>query len=289
MTVKELPSTESNTLVENIRPFVDLLQSSQTLVLSGAGISTESGIPDYRGTQSVSNTQKKIYYREFLLQAKVRQRYWARSLFGWQNMSSSVPNSGHQALSQLESDGFITGILTQNVDGLHQVAGSKNVLELHGNLSFVKCLKCGVDETRVNLQRRLVKLNPHIQLDWVNIYPDGDAEVAEDSTDNFNVPGCLQCGGLLKPEVVFFGENVPKGKVDFALEMLEQAGSLLVVGTSLTVFSGYRFVSRARKAGKPIGIINMGSTRGDSDALIRLHAPLGKTLTELALLCSNNR
>ena len=197
-------------------------------------------------------------------------------------MQRAQPNAGHEALARLETTGSVTGILTQNVDGLHQAAGSREVLELHGSLARVRCLACGQLETRTRVQRRMAHLNPEFEAQSVVLAPDGDADVAQTLIDGFEVPSCLRCRGTLKPDVVFFGENVPGERVARAWALFEQAEVLLVVGSSLTVFSGYRFVARAAKEGKPVAIVNRGPTRGDAKATVRVDAPLGEVLPYLA-------
>ncbi len=257
------------------------------LVLSGAGISTESGIPDYRGPESSKKPRNPMRYQQFVGSEAARQRYWARSFRGWQRVYKARPNAGHKALAQLETrlqsregHGF-TGLITQNVDGLHQAAGSRNVLELHGSLAAVRCLGCRGVESRRKLQERMRAANPALHVSATDIAPDGDAEVSEAAIRHFNVPACSRCGGVLKPDVVFFGENVPKARVLRAWTMYEQADVLLVVGSSLTVFSGYRFVARAAKENKPVVIINAGPTRGDKDACLCVDARLGEVLPGL--------
>ena len=261
------------------------LQRRRVLVLSGAGISTESGIPDYRGPESSKKPRNPMRYQQFVGSEAARQRYWARSFRGWQRVHKAQPNAGHRALAQLETSlresRSFTGLITQNVDGLHQAAGSRNVLELHGSLAAVRCLSCRGVESRRKLQERMRLANPALHVRASEIAPDGDAEVSEEAMRRFNVPACLYCGGVLKPDVVFFGENVPKERVARAWTMFEQAEVLLVVGSSLTVFSGYRFVARAAKENKPVVIINAGPTRGDKDACLCVDAKLGEVLPSL--------
>lgn len=261
-----------------------LLEGRRVLVLSGAGLSTESGIPDYRGPETISQARNPMRYQEFVGDAAARQRYWARSFRGWSNVERALPNRGHDALARLEKSGVVTGVITQNVDSLHTKAGSRKVLELHGGLAMVRCLECGREEPRLRLQRRLVHLNPDIETYAVDIAPDGDAEIPQRLIEAFRVPSCLGCGGVLKPDVVFFGENVPKARVERAWHMLEAAETLLVAGSSLTVFSGYRFVAAAVRTGKPVAIVNLGETRGDKDAALKVAGPLGEVLPALAEL-----
>lgn len=265
----------------------ELLRTHRGIVLSGAGISTESGIPDYRGPSSAKRRPARpILYREFMGDPSARSRYWARSLIGWPRMSRVEPNKGHLALAALEAAGTIGGIITQNVDGLHQAAGSEEVLELHGALSEVRCTSCGSYESRYAFQSRLVHLNPGFEVSKVELAPDGDAELAPEATRSFRVPACLRCTGVLRPNVVFFGENVPSQRVELAFTRLERAEMLLVVGSSLTVYSGFRFVRRAAQEGKPVAIVNLGETRGDSLANIRIEGATGETLSRLLELLS---
>ena len=279
-----LLTPNTSALHDGVQHLAVLLSNRRVLVLSGAGVSTESGIPDYRGPQSIKKPRNPMRYKEFVGGAEARRRYWARSFRGWLAVHRAAPNGGHRALAGMEARGAVGGVITQNVDGLHQGAGSRNVLELHGSLAAVKCLECGARESRRKLQARMLSLNPAFETQGVEITPDGDAEIPQRLIDGFEVPGCLRCGGVLKPDVVFFGENVPKERVLRAYEMLARADALLVVGSSLTVFSGYRFVARATQEGKPVAIINQGPTRGDGDAVLKVEAPLGEVLPALAAL-----
>jgi NAD-dependent SIR2 family protein deacetylase len=251
------------------------------MVLSGAGLSTESGIPDYRGPSSRRRTRGPIRYQEFIGSAETRRRYWARSAIGWSQVGAAAPNAGHEAVAALEERGFVNGVVTQNVDGLHQAAGSRRVVELHGALRRVICLDCGATESRTDLQDRMVSLNPGWLALGARALPDGDAELPADIARRFVVPTCLACAGVLKPDVVFFGENVPRIRVDDAFALLAAADALFVVGSSLTVFSGFRFVRQAAADGKPVAIVNVGSTRGDELAAVRFEARLGDVLPEL--------
>lgn len=265
-----------------VEALVTLLRDRRPLFLSGAGISTESGIPDYRSPERLKKPRQPMRYQAFVGSAGARQRYWARSLAGWSVVSRAKPNRAHVALVNLEQKGALTGLITQNVDGLHTSAGSKDVLELHGGLARVLCLSCGAVEPRHRIQRRMLHLNPDFEVRLTNVAPDGDADLAQTLLDGFEVPACLRCGGVLKPDVVFFGENVPKNRVERAWKMLDAADALVVVGSSLTVFSGYRFVAKAAKEGKPVAIINRGPTRGDKDADLRVEANVGELLPNLA-------
>jgi NAD+-dependent protein deacetylase sirtuin 4 len=255
-----------------------LLSGVRAVALTGAGISTESGIPDYRGEGTRARAKSPIQHREFVGKPEVRARYWARSLAGFERFAAAEPNVAHHALADLESAGLLTGVVTQNVDELHQRAGSREVVELHGTLSMVKCLTCDRRETRRDLQTRLravTTVDPPLQL-----APDGDAEVPVPL--GFQAPGCLACGGILKPTVVFFGDNVPKPVVEAAFAMVDAAECLLVLGTSLAVFSGYRFLLRARERRIPIVAVNLGSMRGSELCDVYLSQRLGEALPSLA-------
>ena len=260
------------------------LRGRRVLVLGGAGVSTESGIPDYRGPESRKTPRNPMRFQQFVGSEAARQRYWARSFVGWRRIADAAPNAGHRALAGLEAGGQLTGLITQNVDGLHQAAGSRRVLELHGSLAAVRCLGCSALSSRRLLQRQLAALNPGAAARPLELAPDGDAELGADVERAFVVPPCAACGGVLKPDVVFFGENVPKARVLRAYALLAQAELLLVVGSSLTVFSGYRFVVQATKEGKPVVILNQGETRGDAHAALKLSERLGELLPALTEL-----
>ena len=261
----------------------EFLAPGGVAVLSGAGISTESGIPDYRGPTGALRRHTPMTYGLFVGDPVARHRYWARSFVGWRQIAQAAPNPGHRAVAALEAHGFLDGIVTQNVDGLHQAAGARHVVELHGGLDRVICRNCGAETSRSALDRRLREANPHwtAQVDEIN--PDGDAELPDEALDGFTMVDCAVCGGgPLKPDVVFFGENVPRERVERCLAMVEAARGLLVLGSSLTVMSGYRFLLRARDAGIPVAIVNQGPTRGDHLAALRLDAPLGQVLPATA-------
>lgn len=251
------------------------------VALTGAGCSTESGIPDYRGPETARRARNPIQYHEFVCSAGVRQRYWARSFVGWPRMADARPNPAHESLAALEQAGLLRGIITQNVDRLHHSAGSQRVVELHGALAEVRCMDCSHVESRHSLQARLAALNPGWAAHGVEQAPDGDAELAGEMVQRFRVPGCVACGGPLKPHVVFFGENVPRPVVDRAWALLDEAEVLLVVGSSLTVFSGFRFVRRAAERKLPVAIVNLGPTRGDTLAQLRVDAQAGRLLPRL--------
>jgi NAD-dependent SIR2 family protein deacetylase len=260
---------------------VDLIGDGDVVILSGAGLSTESGIPDYRGESGRRRRAEPMTYQTFVGSAAARRRYWARSHLGWRHVAQAIPNSGHRAVAELQRRGLIAGIITQNVDGLHQAAGAQQVIELHGSLGRVTCLSCAERTSRQLLHERLRAANPDWHPRAGAINPDGDAVLADDQIDGFHIADCHSCGGLLKPDVIFFGENVPRPRVQVCYELTERANTLLVLGSSLTVMSGYRFVRHATKFAIPVAIINQGSTRGDTDALLTLDTPLGPTLTGL--------
>ena len=274
-------SESSEVATDGLERLAWLLEAGRVLVLSGAGLSTESGIPDYRGPESARRPRTPVTYQQFVGSAAVRQRYWARSVIGWPAMREKRPNRGHAALARLAAAGLLVGTITQNVDGLHQAAGSQEVVELHGALREVRCLGCGVRSARDLLQERLVALNPGF-IREATIAPDGDADLSQAQIDGFQIAPCEACGGLLKPDVVFFGENVPPPRVELTWRMLEAAEVLLVVGSSLYVRSGYRLVEAAARAGKPVAIVNDGETRGDNDATLRISGRLGEVLPALA-------
>lgn len=282
MTDDTLAPYQAHAPAAEIARLIDMLHGRRATVLSGAGVSTESGIPDYRGPTGSLRTRRPIQYREFIASAEARQRYWARSTIGWPRMKEVHPNAGHDAIARLQHAGVVRDIITQNVDGLHQAAGARDVVELHGSLAEVVCLECGRIESRENLQERMLEANPRWLTLTAEIAPDGDAEIPRDLTGSFHVPACLNCGGVLKPHLVFFGENVPPGRVEAAMAAVDAGELLWVVGSSLTVWSGFRFAKRAAAAGTPIVITNMGQTRGDDLATLRIDAPLGKLLSRVA-------
>ncbi len=268
----------------------DFLAASKRLViLTGAGCSTESGIPDYRSPGGAWTRHKPIYYGAFVRSEEVRRFYWARSFRGWPRFAAAQPNAAHRALAQLESLGRANFLITQNVDDLHQEAGSRRVVQLHGRNRLVVCLDCGMEFPRAEVQERLAALNAawlasapwaHLSADEADFAPDGDANVARELVGDFRVPPCQRCGGVLKPAVIFFGESVPAQKVAVASERVDDAGALLVVGSSLTVWSGFRFVKRAADRGIPIAIVNIGPTRGDDLAAIKIDGRCGDVLAE---------
>ena len=254
------------------------------LVLSGAGLSTESGIPDYRGPTGKIRESAPVQHRDFISSAEARTRYWARSTVGWPHVRSAQPNRGHRAVAALEAAGLLIGVVTQNVDGLHQAAGSVNVLELHGSLHSVVCLGCGAICPRDQVQRAILRDNQGWHLLSARKTPDGDAVLPRTLIDTFVRPVCSVCGSDLKPDVVFFGDSVPADTIQGAWRMFEKARVLLVLGSSLTVYSGFRFAERASRQQIPVAIVNMGPTRADSIAAIKIEAALGETLSRL---CDN--
>jgi NAD-dependent deacetylase sirtuin 4 len=263
-------------------PLVDLLAGRRFVVLTGAGCSTESGIPDYRGGGR-TGPRNPIQHAAFLQRREVRQRYWARATIGWARFRSAEPNAAHRALAALEAAGPLAGVITQNVDRLHQRAGSRRVVELHGALATVLCLGCGAGEGRDGVQARLLEANPG----WLEtasetqLRPDGDSELPGDLVAAFAVVGCRVCGGELKPDLVFFGGTVAEPTLAAAWELFGRAEALLVVGSSLTVYSGFRFVRRASELELPIALVNQGPTRADDLAHIKISAAASEILTDL--------
>jgi NAD-dependent deacetylase sirtuin 4 len=260
---------------------VELLADGRVVALTGAGCSTESGIPDYRGAGRPAKSRAPIQNDAFMRRPEVRQRYWARSTIGWARFSRARPNQAHHALAALESAGHLTGVITQNVDRLHHQAGSQRVVELHGALAEVRCLDCGALEARAELQDRLLAVNPG----WLDragaLNPDGDADLAQSAVATFEVVGCARCGGTLKPDVVFFGGTVGEETMTRAWSLFEEAAALLVVGSSLTVYSGFRFARRAAERGLPIAVVNLGPTRADDLAHARVEALAGEVLPRI--------
>jgi NAD-dependent SIR2 family protein deacetylase len=259
----------------------DLIAAGGVVVLSGAGLSTESGIPDYRGPDGTLTRRTPMTYQAFTRDPVARHRYWARSHVGWRVMARAWPNAGHRAVARLERLGLLTGVVTQNVDGLHQAAGSRKVIELHGGIDRVVCLDCGQPSSREVLDRRLRQVNPHFEARFSAVNPDGDVDLPAHLVADFRMVSCEGCRGTLKPDVVFFGETVPAERVQACFSLVERARALLVLGSSLTVMSGRRFVLRAAKLGIPVAIINRGATRGDAHASLTIDAPLGVALPDL--------
>ncbi len=266
----------------DLRPVAEMVAGGGVVVLSGAGISTESGIPDYRGESGSLRTHTPMTYGDFVASESGRRRYWARSHLGWRTIARAAPNDGHRAVAALQARGYLSGVITQNVDGLHQAAGARDVIELHGNLDRVICLNCRTTSAREALARRLRLANAEFEGEATRINPDGDVELPDAVVQTFHVVSCEACTtGVLKPDVVFFGENVPKPRVERCYRLIDDAEAVLVLGSSLTVMSGFRFVRHAAKAGKPVLIINQGVTRGDPYAVHRVNLPLGQALADL--------
>ena len=272
---------------------VDLVSGGGVLVLSGAGLSTESGIPDYRGPDGTRRVQP-MTFGEFKGSSEARRRYWARSFIGWQRFKAARPNEGHRVVTDLQQAGYVGPVITQNVDGLHQASGAHDVVELHGSLERAVCLTCGEMTTRLGLHERMTEANPgfmerfaeaaaRVGSQWgEQVRPDGDIVLADELVDSFHTPRCLVCGNdTVKPDVVFFGESVPKAVVDRCFGLVDEAGAVLVLGSSLSVMSGYRFVRHAHQRGIPVAIVTRSATRGDAEATLRVHAPLGPTLVRL--------
>jgi NAD-dependent SIR2 family protein deacetylase len=266
---------------EAVATLATLLRGRPLAVLTGAGCSTESGIPDYRGPETARRARNPIQGREFHRSPDVRRRYWARAVVGWERFSRARPNAGHLALAALEARGALTGLITQNVDGLHQAAGSRRVVDLHGRLSEVVCLACGAVAPRAALHARLLGANPGWLRLAAEVAPDGDADLPDEHVAAFRVVDCDACAGPLKPRVVFFGENVARPVVDAAFAMLDAAEALLVVGSSLAVFSGYRFVLRAAQRAIPTAMINLGAARGEELCALRIEGKAGEVLPAL--------
>jgi len=249
-------------------------------VLTGAGCSTASGIPDYRDETGAWKHRPPVLYAEFVASAAVRRRYWARALVGWRRIAEARPNAAHRAMAVLEARGVVGCVVTQNVDGLHQRAGARNVIDLHGRLDRVVCLACGASLSRDDVQSLLAAWNPSFAKLGAGEAPDGDARL-EGPFDDLRVPDCPACGGVLKPDVVFFGENVPRPRVEAAEAALQAADAMLVVGSSLMVFSGYRFAQGARRLGKPVAAVNRGRTRADDLLALKIEDDCGMALQAL--------
>jgi NAD-dependent SIR2 family protein deacetylase len=262
-----------------LQDFIDRHKS--LLVLTGAGCSTNSGIPDYRATDGAWKRAQPMTFQAFMGSEYARRRYWARSMVGWRRIDAARPNEAHAALARLEALGRCKLLLTQNVDGLHQRAGHRRVVDLHGRLDEVRCIGCGVTIPRDEVQALLVELNPA----WAGLAgahaPDGDSDLDTDDFSSFVVPGCRDCGGVLKPDVVFFGENVPRSRLEEAFAALDRADAILVVGSSLMVYSGFRFVQAAAEASKPVAAVNLGRTRADDLLALKVEADCAVALSFL--------
>lgn len=269
--------------VEEVSRLADFLTRYPRLaVLTGAGVSTDSGIPDYRDASGAWKCSPPMQHQLFMSSHAARQRYWARALVGFRTLHRARPGIAHTALAQLEAAGLVAGVITQNVDGLHQKAGSRRVIDLHGRAERVRCMQCGVLRMRHDLHDELAECNPHWLSREAAARPDGDADLEADFSA-FRVPGCRRCGrGIWKPDVVFFGDNVPGERVARATAMVDEAGALLVVGSSLMVYSGYRFARQASRASKPIACLNLGHTRADALYSLKVEASVGEALNALA-------
>ncbi|MFI7599507.1 NAD-dependent protein deacetylase [Actinoplanes sp. NPDC049681] len=267
--------------VERVDELAGWVGDGGVVVLSGAGLSTESGIPDYRGPSGAARRATPMTYQAFTRDPVARRRYWARSHLGWRTIGDARPNGGHRAVARLQELGRLDGLITQNVDGLHQAGGAHGVVELHGNLARVICLDCGHRTDRAELEERLDAANPGFAAAVSAVNPDGDVEIDDAELDGFTVVDCQACGGMLKPDVVYFGETVPPERVSRSFELVAGARTLLVLGSSLTVMSGRRFVLRAAKDGIRVAIVNQGVTRGEPYAQLVVDAPLGRVLPEI--------
>ncbi|MEP7178121.1 MAG: NAD-dependent protein deacetylase [Pseudonocardiales bacterium] len=266
-----------------LREFIDAADARRILILSGAGLSTESGIPDYRGPSGVLHRHAPMNFHAFLTDPVARHRYWARSYLGWPRIARARPNAGHRAVADLQEAGAVGAVITQNVDGLHQAAGSDLVLELHGGLDRTVCLGCRHRAARRELHDRLRAANPGFGAAVDEVNPDGDVETPDADLAGFRMVDCLACGGgPLKPDVVFFGENVPRERVERCYGLVEDAAAMVVLGSSLTVLSGFRFVRHAARHAIPVAIVNQGRTRGDPLAALCVDAALGQVLPALA-------
>ena len=263
-------------------PLQDFIERHRRIfVLTGAGCSTNSGIPDYRDADGQWKRAQPMTFQVFMGGAAARQRYWARSLIGWRRFARVRPNRAHEALARLEAQGRSEFLLTQNVDRLHQAAGSSRVVDLHGRLDQVRCTGCGETTPREAMQERMSRLNPGWAEREAAVAPDGDADLEAADFADFAVPPCPACGGVLKPDVVFFGECVPRERVDAARQALDVADAVLVVGSSLMVYSGFRFVQAAARAGKPVAAVNLGRTRADDLLALKVEQPCDKALAFL--------
>ncbi len=275
----EQTSSSHSTDVERLAEYIE--SHHKLFVLTGAGCSTASGIPDYRDSKGEWKHTKPIQYQDFVRSEKSRRFYWARSMIGWPRMAAARPNAAHRALATLETAGYVHQLVTQNVDGLHQSSGSHRVIDLHGRLAMVDCLQCGKRVPREAVQHRLEASNTEALGRMANTAPDGDAALDESATERFVVPECERCGGILKPTVVFFGESVPKARVERAFARLQEADALLAVGSSLMVYSGYRFCRAATEQGKPIIAVNRGRTRADPELELKVEGGCGEVLSQL--------
>ena len=256
-------------------------QYAKLFILTGAGCSTDSGIPDYRDANGRWKRSPPVSFQSFMGSAAVRQRYWARSLVGWERFRKAAPNKAHEALASLERQGHLAMLVTQNVDGLHQAAGSLKVIDLHGRLDQVRCMDCDSVTSREELQTEFLRRNAAWSGLEGPLAPDGDADLDALPFGEFEVPSCARCGGVLKPNVVFFGESVPRPRVEAAMQGLERADAALVIGSSLMLYSGYRFVQAAAESGKPVAAVNLGLTRADDHLTLKVSEPCAQALAAL--------
>ncbi|KAL6429605.1 hypothetical protein ACFW04_007505 [Cataglyphis niger] len=286
-----VPKCDS-TRIEDVIKLKEFIDDHRLCILTGAGISTESGIPDYRSAEVglyARSNHKPVLYKEFCNSEAIRRRYWARNYVGWPRFSSLKPNIAHEILKDMEYIGKVGCIVTQNVDNLHSKAGSKNVIELHGTAFRVMCLNCDHKICRYELQEVFQKLNPSMVAISQMIRPDGDVELSQAQVEDFNVPACDNCGGILKPDIIFFGDNVPRNIVQNVKNNVENSDALLILGTTLSTFSAYRIVLQAMEANKPIAIVNIGKTRADEFMNLRVEGRCGDILSKvLQLNVSNN-
>ena len=278
--------TEAAPAADEMSALADLLRGGDVVVLTGAGVSTDSGIPAYRDEEGRWKQSAPMQFRDFTGSVLSRQRYWARSMVGWERMAKAQPNDAHRSLSEMERRGMLRLLITQNVDRLHSAAGSENVVDLHGRLDRVVCLDCKRLSPRSELQARLVAENPEFLGQSFVARADGDVELTVDY-ERFRLTACRECGGVLKPDVVFFGENVPAPRVERAMASLSGARALLIVGSSLMVFSGFRFARAAARQGVPIAVVNLGKTRADDLAALRLAGNVGDLLQAALRLASS--
>ncbi|RWZ51784.1 NAD-dependent deacetylase [Labedella phragmitis] len=272
-------SSTDDTSIAGVERAIELLDGRVSVFLTGAGVSTDSGIPDYRGEGAPKRTPMNV--GQFLLDEAFRRRYWAGSHRGWRRFASVTPNDGHRAIARLEAADLSVGVVTQNVDGLHVRAGSRRVVDLHGSMEQVRCLTCGQMFSRESIAERMVEQNPGFDLaEDEELGPDGDAIVS--GIDSFDIPACTVCGGILKPDIVFFGEFIPRDKFEEATQLVSSADVLVIAGSSLVVNSGIRLLEQARRARKPVVIVNRGVTKGDSRATVRIDAGASETLSAIA-------
>lgn len=279
------PNRQTSEIIQNdIAELVHFFNRHQRIfVLTGAGLSTASGIPDYRDQHGQWKRTSPITHQHFIRDEHARKRYWSRSMVGWKLMANARPNAGHTALAKLEHLGYLQLIVTQNVDGLHQLAGSSNLVELHGGISRCICLSCNNRLLRSALQVSLEALNPALADRTAGAAPDGDADLDGEDLTGFHIPDCEQCGGMLMPDVVFYGGSVPKTRVNYLTQQLAQADAMLVVGSTLTTYSAFRYCQQAAQQDKPVLAINLGKTRADNLLHCKIEQDCGWTLEQLSL------